>query len=524
MPSAQKQQTTVSQNGAVTTTTTITTAAPTTTAFTQQELGTRSMARQVERQIDRMNQEKAQAPREFRGSIIDHDVSQNAEDFSFGSTNDIEKVPERVRIILEKHDIDTDKITRIIHIPGARYFSVAQTTDTGKKYDTFMLDEYIPPPPEDPYAIEEVEVEDPDDNPENWNEQTFDIPVEAIEKEFDVRAKNMNTLGTINPTVVNDIKNLNQEVTVPPSVLSETVAQPQTETVRIEVKEEVPVVQTSLELSQKKLKEARMSSARENDAYYANKYGSSTLGTLHDLFGNNEKIHSELFKTVKEYENLKQSFLKEISSEKWNIAKVIEWLKNEQIEKARLFSHDKYGLFVKVASKFNLTVPSVVETRTGSFAMKPVSKEVSITERLGIKQATNSQHKFLWQCLFTKAPEQTTVVENESHATDAIVDSDKEIKSSISVEQKPAPEKTVERSLVFHKLYPIIKDVLLVGSKKDDSLGDSLSETQTDQLSLENNLPDANTSNPIVINPEPVSVSPALQNSSTKQHPENLFA
>lgn len=542
MPSAQKQQTTVSQAGGVTTTTTtVTTAAPATTTFTQQELGTHSMARQVERQIDRMNQEKSQAPREFRGSIIDRDISSEAEDFAFSSTTNIDSVPERVRSILEDNDVDLNTILRIIHIPGARYFSISISTKDGKKYSTYSLDDYKPPVVEVEEEEPEVPVEDPDDNPENWNEQSFDISIEALEKEFDTREKNLNTLGTISVTKLTgaDAPIAAQPAVVTAPIAAESVVVPTPiETVKLRIQEmETVASETPLMISEKKLKVARMASARENDAYYANKYSSSTLGTLNDLFGNNQQIHSELFKTIKEYTTAKQEVLKEIKSERWKLGQIVEWLKSEQIEKARLFSHEKYGAFIKVASLFHLNVPSVVETRTGSFAMTTAVKNQSVTERLGIQHIDNAPHEFMWQYLFSSAPQQpATVLDNKPTAPVAVTTPIEVIKEVVVPEV--VPQKTIERSVVFHKLYPIMKDIFGIGEQK--TVPTVVMPTRAEIAD-----PEPVIFKPVQLEPEPVIIQPSVApievlpstplqpisipvtvqvGQSQKQHPENLFA
>lgn len=534
MPSAQKQQTTVSQNGAVTTTTTVTTAAPTTTTFTQQELGTRSMARQVERQIDRMNQEKSQAPHEFRGSIVDRDISSEAEDFAFSSTTDIDKVPERVRSILEDNDVDFNAIMRIIHIPGARYFSISESTKDGKKYSTYSLDDYKPPVVEVEEEEPETPVEDPDDNPENWNEQFFDIPVEAVEKEFETRAKNLNALGTIGvlstPSTSEPAAQQPGATAVP---VEPVVAPTPVETVKLRIQElETPKPETPLELAEKKLTVARLASARENDAYYANKYSSSTLGTLNDLFGNNQQIHSELFKTIAEYATAKQEALKEIKLEKWKLGQIVDWLKNEQIEKARLFSHQKYGVFIKIASLFHLKVPSVVETRTGSFAMTTAAKSQSVTERLGIQHIDKTPHEFMWQYLFSSTPQQSAAVLDSKPIAPVTlpVEPTKEV-----IATEIVPQKIIERSAVFHKLYPIVKDAFGIGKQKVAPT--VVMPPLTEIVQSEPIVMKPVEQEPVIIQPaqtpieivpskvQPISISPVTQVSqSQKQHPENLFA
>ena len=155
MPSGQKQTTTTqtAPNGATTTTvvTTTSTVAPT-PVINQATLGSLGIAKAVEKKIEQQKNSQALNGKQPLNELLDKTfavtfgkdkpVSQN--ELSFSSTEHISDLPQRVLDILMFHGITFSAGDRIVHTPGALFFSLVQQTETGKKYTTFSFQERIP--------------------------------------------------------------------------------------------------------------------------------------------------------------------------------------------------------------------------------------------------------------------------------------------------------------------------------------------------------------------------------------------
>jgi hypothetical protein len=66
------------------------------------------------------------------------------DDLSFHSTENITELPQRVLDILMFHGITFSAGDRIVHTPGALFFSLVQQTPDGKKYTSFSFNEQVP--------------------------------------------------------------------------------------------------------------------------------------------------------------------------------------------------------------------------------------------------------------------------------------------------------------------------------------------------------------------------------------------
>lgn len=154
MPSGQKQTTTTqtTPNGATTTTVVTTTSVAPAPVVNQATLGSLGMAKVVEKKIEQQKNNQASSGKQPLNELLDKTlavtfgkdkpVSQN--ELSFGSTENISDLPQRVLDILMFHGVTFSVGDRIVHTPGALFFSLVQQTDTGKKYTTFSFQERIP--------------------------------------------------------------------------------------------------------------------------------------------------------------------------------------------------------------------------------------------------------------------------------------------------------------------------------------------------------------------------------------------
>lgn len=562
MPSAAKQQQTVVQNGTTTTTTTVTTNQSNfdNAKFTQAELGTRSFARTVEKNISDMNKKKGEASSIPLSEITPHEVSHIPDDLTFGSTSDADQLPQTVIDILAFHGIVFAEGDRVIHIPGAKYFSISKMEGEAKTYRTFSLDEDITPP--EPEPISEPEIEK---IPEIASTETVvSVAPEIVQSiKTDVTPDNLpvsqnipsivpqgaltNTLGTISvsqPTVPENFMSqfatgesisteqslpTQQTINVPVAEVSKTVQVPivSQESIPVETIKSEPVVLSS----QKQLDLARISSNRERDAYYANRYINSITGTITELFGGNTSIQSELFKTVQDYDTARRTVLVEMGSMKKPFHEVVSWVKQEQIEIAHLFSHEKSQLFMKLAKVFNLSVPSVIETRTGAAPM--VSQTISsvISQKLGLAEKIESGPA--WNYLFSA--DRPVKLDFTKSATPIIpVTVQPEVLNSVvSIEAIPTVEqpKKIDRAKLYTKLHEAIGSIWELGKKVEIQTQTIpvVSEIKEQKIvpepvvSQEQSIVVSRPMAAISFQPEPEEVPVVDMNSSMKQHPEELF-
>ncbi len=421
MPSGSRTTTqSTATNGTVTTTTVVTTSQnPSVAKFTQAELGSRSFARKIEKNIADMNERKSEAPREFRGSIEDGVIKH--EDLLFGSTNNRDQLPERVVKILEAHGMSFYEGDRMVHIPGALYFSIAKATPEGKKYTTFALDEEPEPEPvSEPVATE---------------------PAEGT-----------NTLGSVN-TEPEMETGMMESPFAPVLQAAEKVIQEHREPV-IQITTEPVVKPTAVETNQnplattKKLDDARTASSRERDAYYANKYINSTLGKLNDLLGNKKNLDQQLFKTINDYIAAKYEFL---ASERRDLPGAIAWEQREQFRLARLLSHDKYGTFVKLSKKFNLETPTLIETRASVAPIAALPQSLIIPK---ITIAGSAPDDLSWEYLFMQERPHHPALQH-SGAAPAIV--------TIAQPAAKSPEQKINHKILYDKLFGILSRAYGIG-------------------------------------------------------------
>ena len=570
MPSAAKQQQqTVSKNGTTTTTTTVTTNQSNfdNAKFTQAELGTRSFARTVEKNIAEMNKKKGEASSIPVSESTPHEVSHIPDDLTFGSTSDASQLPQTVIDILAFHGIMFAEGDRIIHIPGAKYFSISKMEGDLKTYRTFSLDEDITPSEPEPEPTAESIIEDvseteipvavASESPQPAQGDTLSISPTVSQNIPSTAPQSVptNTLGTIN--VSQPIETSISQPTVPENFMSQFASdqssspehsEPEQKTVNVPITEIPPTVQTPVvsqesipvesirsELvvmsSQKKLDLARAASNRERDAYYANRYINSITGTITELFGNNKSIQSELFKTVQDYDAARRGVLVEMGSMKKAFHEVVSWVKQEQIEIAHLFSHEKSQLFMKLAKVFNLSVPSVIETRTGAAPM--VSQTISsvISQKLGLAEKIESGPA--WNYLFSA--ERPVKLDFTKSATPIIpVTVQPEVLNSVvSIEAIPTVEqpKKIDRAKLYTKLHEAIGSIWELGKKVEIQTQTIpvVSEIKEQKIvpepvvSQEQSIVVSRPMAAISFQPEPEEVPVVDMNSSMKQHPEELF-
>lgn len=558
MPSAQKQQQqTVAKNGTTTTTTTVTTnqSGFDNAKFTQAELGTRSFARTVEKNIAEMNRKKSEASSVPLSEITPHEVSRIPDDLSFGSTFDAAQLPQRVMDILKFHDIEFTEGDRVIHIPGAKYFSISKMEGEAKTYRTFSLDEDIAPP--DPELDEAPEVI----TPEPMVSVTTDViqPTQADTTPDNLPVSqnvvSTNTLGTINVSQPAETS-ISQPV-VPENFMSAFATgeqsssdsnEPAKQTVHVPITEipvSVPVPAVSqvsavekvikpdpaVSSSQKQLNLARVASNRERDAYYANRYINSITGTITELFGNNTLIQSELFKTVQDYDLARKGVLIEMGSMKKPFHEVVSWVKQEQIEIAHLLSHEKSQLFMKLAKSFHLSVPSIIETRTGAAPMVSQTALPAINQKLGLAEKVETGPA--WNYLFvTERPVKLDFTKNTVSPIPAPVQPDAITPVTI-IEPIPASteqHKKVDRAKLYAKLHAVVGSVWELGKKVEipASAIPIVSEIKKLEtipepiITKEQPKPVSRPMAAINFQPEPEDPV-ANMNSPMKQHPEELF-
>lgn len=585
MPSAQKQQQqTVVKNGTTTTTTTVITnqSAFDNTKFTQAELGARSFARTVEKNIAEMNKKKSGVASLPLPEPILRGVATIPDDLSFGSTSELNQLPQRVIDILSFHGISFAEGDRIIHIPGAKYFSISKMEGDIKTYRTFSLDEDITPHKSEPEIETEVEVEIQEESDSATSEnlepvRETDESVTVIESnpvsQESIPAVSINTLGTIHVS-----PNTKNELPINPPPVSESLeSQPvlaesfPEKLSTASVDEPVEDLNVSQSINQtekkiapetdleKKLDLARTASNRERDAYYANRYVSSITGTISELFGNSLSIHSELFKTIQDYDTARRSVLLEMGTQKKSFHEVVSWVKQEQFKIAHLFSHNKNQSFIKLAQVFGLSVPSVIETRTGAGPVAVHTTISTVGKRLGFTLPTNTTPS--WSYLFTTDRpvklDLTKKIQPVTHnVTPVIVSPLPEplpVKEPEVITMKPLqelvfedslPEKKVSKKELYTKLYNVLteswgikKDVPQKIDPVEQIVREDVSSLQQDHSTegifsdkiIEDIVPQKPIDQPMpTISFEPVLVetSPAVAQMSSpmKQHPEALFS
>jgi hypothetical protein len=565
MPSAAKQQQqTVSKNGTTTTTTTVITNQSNfdNAKFTQAELGSRSFARTVEKNISDMNRKKGEASSIPLSEITPHDVSHIPDDLTFGSTSDANQLPQTVTDILAFHGIIFTEGDRVIHIPGAKYFSISKMEGEVKTYRTFSLDEDITPPeseleptPETVSAESVISVVPEVTQPIQTDTVPDNLPVSQNISPIVPQSATTNTLGTI--SVSQSIETSISQPTVPENFMSQFASdqtsssersEPVKRTVNVPITEipptiQIPIVsQESISIesikpkpvvmsSQKQLDLARIASNRERDAYYANRYINSITGTITELFGGNTSIQSELFKTVQDYNTARKGVLVEMGSMKKAFHEVVTWVKQEQIEIAHLFSHEKSQLFMKLAKVFHLSVPSIIETRTGAAPM--VSQTISsvISQKLGLVEKIESGPA--WNYLFEV--ERPVKLDFTKSATPIIPVTVQPVAPTpiTFIETIPITEqpKKVDHAKLYTKLHEAIGSMWELGKKVEIPthaipVASEIKEQEIVPESIVSQEQPVVVSRPmaaISFQPEPEEVPVVDMNSSMKQHPEELF-
>ncbi len=570
MPSAAKQQQQiVSKNGTTTTTTTVTTNQSNfdNAKFTQAELGSRSFARTVEKNISDMNRKKGEASSIPLSEITPHEVSHIPDDLTFGSTSDANQLPQTVTDILAFHGIVFTEGDRVIHIPGAKYFSISKMEGELKTYRTFSLDEDITPPEPEPTAesiIEdtsetEIPVSVVSESPQSVQGDTLSISP-TVSQDIPLTASQgipTNTLGTIN--VSQPIETSISQPTVPENFMSQFASdqssspehsEPEQKTVNVPITEipstvQIPIVsQESIPAeivkseavalsSQKQLELARTASNRERDAYYANRYINSISGTITELFGSNKLIQSELFKTVQDYDTARRGVLVEMGSMKKTFHEVVSWVKQEQIEIAHLFSHQKSQLFMKFAKVFHLSVPSIIETRTGAAPMVSQTSVSVMSQKLGL--APHTETGPAWNYLFsverpvkldfTKTVPSTVTINTVPLDNPTVSNISTSQTSTVTVEQS----KKVDRAKLYNKLHDVAASVWLINKEDKLPTVPVSEEVIKEPIVSEQIVPEEKqkpVSRPmaaISFQPEPDDEPAVDLNSPMKQHPEELF-
>ena len=561
MPSAAKQQQqTVVKNGTTTTTTTVITNQSTldNTKFTQAELGTRSFARTVEKNIAEMNKKKGEVSTSTLSEIKPHEVSHIPDDLTFGSTTDASQLPQTVIDILAFHGITFSEGDRVIHIPGAKYFSISKMEGEVKTYRTFSLDEDIVPPEPEPTAesiieesaeivVPETEVSVASDSAQPLNTDTLQNNTTVSQNTVPVISQNTqtNTLGTIG--VSQSVGSVISEPTVPENFMSQFASggptsdhsEPATQTVVTPTKEISTVSQeivsetAGLSPLQIKLEQTRRASNRERDAYFANRYINSITGTITELFGSNTLIQSELFKTIQDYDTARRAILVEMGTTKKTFHEVVSWVKQEQIEIAHLFSHQKNQLFTKLAKVFHLSVPSIIETRTGAAPMVSQTSVSVMSQKLGLVPhvETGPAWSYLFSVErpvkldFTKTVLATTTVNTDSLSNTSVSNIPTPQASIVTVEQS----KKVDRAKLYNKIHDAAVSVWLI-NKEIKPITESISEevikepVVSEQIAPEEK--PKSVSRPmaaISFQPEPDDEPTVDMNSPMKQHPEELF-
>lgn len=515
MPSAQKKQTTVSQNGSVTTTTVTTTAPVATPRFTQAELGSQGLARSIDRKMNEMNQEKSKIVSRELDQVLARTVREVSQDRSFGSSDNVNEFPELVLRILEKHDIDLGSVTRMIHIPGANYFSIVQPVGEEKKYTSFSLEEKISEP------AEELPVDDIEPQPEEVVGSVQEDLVSEIVPQETPSVSTTNTLGTILPVVTESATQTPETDTiVPPEIISPVATEIQPVNDLVDSSAEavpaaLPVVETIN--SRDVLEKARSASAREFEDYYGNKYRDRPSGTFNQLFGNNQSIQESRFKTITDYQTAKKNFFAEIAQSNPSLKTVLETVRQEQVILSELLSYKKHNAFVKLAFMFHIPVSNTLETRNRIIGTTTIAATPTISDRLGIR--TLLVHDPDWKKIFTNTDVQLPVRTKKEFVIQ-IPKNEQDSSLSQSVQKV---EKKFNKKKIFNALHTILAKEWNINQPKTVSKSEQIepvlietvnnSPTQAGITSIE-----TVHTEPIVFQPAPVSDS-----LNTKQAPEHLF-
>ncbi len=459
MPSAQKQQVKTSGGATVTTTVTTTTAAAAPSAnFTQAELGSRSLARSIDKKMNEMNQQKSASNNGVLDRVLAREAKTVSEDTTFGSTAVTTDIPWRIMQIINKHGIQATDIIRMIHLPGATYFSVSHMVDGAKKYTTFSVDEVVDVPEEE---VEESELEEVEEvaEPESVVEETPDYPPTAIPN-----FGNTNTLGTIGvapapaTTPVSETVPPNPVATIPEVLPTE----PKIIIAPIEIVEPVKEIVSPVRAA---FDNARLASAKEFSAYYSNHYKERQTGTFNQLFGNNQEVHDTLFKTINEYQLAKKDYLKEFSQSHPSIKLSIEEIRNEQLRLADMLSHQKHGTFAKVAHTFKLTIPTVIETRNRIIGTAGKSTLAPIAERLGIHGLTDNEP--IWKKLFTNSNSEKNIpIIKVSPVSSSLVTTTNPSIVESQTEVAPVVLKKVNRKKLYDSLHGMISKAWNINQPK----------------------------------------------------------
>ncbi len=517
MPSAQKQQVKTSGGTTVTTTVTTTTAVAAPSAnFTQAELGSRSLARSIDRKMSEMNQKKSAANDGTLDRVLAREAKNISEDKSFGSTSITTDIPWRIMQIINKHGIQATDIVRMIHLPGATYFSVSHMVDGAKKYTTFSVDE----------IVDEVE----DEVREEVSEEVIE-PEIVVEEVPDYPPTSLpivatNTLGTIGVPQVRIIDPTVSEIPTKDSLqpisqnIQPEIIEPKIIIAPIENPEPPKEVISPTRVS---LDEARKSCVKEFPAFYSSNYKERQTGTFNQLFGNNKDVHDTLFKTMNSYEAAKKNYFKEFSNARPSLRLSINEIRTEQLRLADVLSHQKHGVFAKAAHTFTLEIPTVIETRNRIIGTAGKSTLAPIAERLGIHGLTKNEPT--WKKLFTDDSSK----KSQPIISVAPVVALEPIPTTINIEPETLPsiEKKVNRKKIYDSLHVMILKAWNINQPKQNKVPapelivpapESVIEpaAQVIQESVSKPVTEGEVL-PLVM-PTPLSFSP-----DNKQHPEHLF-
>ncbi|HQV64932.1 MAG TPA: hypothetical protein PKZ56_01750 [Candidatus Paceibacterota bacterium] len=523
MPSSYKNQQqpapSVSSNGTVTTTVTTTTAAAPSAKFTQAELGSRSLARSIDRKMQEMSKQQSEVGNNVLDQVLAREKKDIAEDRSFGSTSNVADIPDQIMRIILAHDIFQDQIIRMIHIPGANYFSVSHIVDGVKKYTTFSTDEVIDDP-EQEVEISELEQEE-EVTPEVIPDEVPDYPATSLPL-----TSTTNTLGTIGAPQVRIIDPTVSEIPTKDSLqpisqnIQPEIIEPKIIIAPIENPEPPKEVISPTRVS---LDEARKSCVKEFPAFYSSNYKERQTGTFNQLFGNNKDVHDTLFKTMNSYEAAKKNYFKEFSNARPSLRLSINEVRTEQLRLADVLSHQKHGVFAKAAHTFTLEIPTVIETRNRIIGTAGKSTLAPITERLGIHGLTKNEPT--WKKLFTDDSSK----KSQPIISVAPVVALEPIPTTINIESKnlPSIEKKANRKKIYDSLHVMILKAWNINQPKQNKVPapelivpapESVIEpaAQVIQESVSKPVTEGEVL-PLVM-PTPLSFSP-----DNKQHPEHLF-
>lgn len=528
MPSAQKQQTTVSRSGATTTTTVTTTsgAAPS-ASFTQAELGSRSLARSMDRKMQEMNQQKSAAGDSMLDRVLAREKKDISEDKTFGSTTNTSDIPERVLRIIRSHEIFDDQIIRMIHIPGANYFSVAHNGEQGKEYSTFSLDEVV----EEPESEQEFE---------DISESDTLIPETPI-------VAGINTLGTIGTTIpvvadepipaTSTVTSLGESnvattpvtVRVPITEVAEMPTFIESEITSPEPKIVIAPFEAPTEIKKEDLSfdQLRLAMARDLDTYYSSHYKDHITGTFNQLFGANPEVSGSLFKTISEYNNAKELSFKEFSKTHPSIDNAIDLIRKESLAVAALLNHKKSLLFAKVAQRFGITTSSVIETRNRIIGTAVGSSTPSISEKLGIHTLMNKEPTWKQLVAITLTSPMFQSSANNTPIAPIIVNNNTQEIAPQNLEKKINRARLYSSlHMIFSKGWNLNQEIV---SKATDPVPTAVEviapvESLPEVLPLETFVPTDSEQVTTSVQSVPVQpMTPISFSPEGKQHPEHLF-